>query len=98
MSTITAAASATIRENMPVADRLALIQRVLAKAYEEIETWNDDHVGSALAYLALAIADGKIDSNVDWSDENGNKDTAVVRAHFREWFTDEDPVWAFILA
>ena len=88
---------AAMRNSMSPANRLSLIQRVLEKAYDEVETWNDDHLGSALAYLALAIADGKPDSFVDWSDENGNPATRVARELFRQWFPGDDMVWLFIV-
>ena len=83
-------APALTAASLSVADRLALIQRVFAHAFEETESWNDDHLGTFLAYLALAIADGAADSFVDWTDANGNRDTKTVRELFRNWFPVSD--------
>lgn len=83
---------------MSPAERLALIQQVLAKAYAQTESWREHHLGAHLAYLALAIADAKPDSFVDWSPENNPTDSAtmIVRHLFAEWFPADHPVWKFI--
>jgi hypothetical protein len=84
----------TTRSNMPAADRVALIKRVLDRAYDETEVWYDSGFGAQLAYLALAIADGEPDSFVDWSEDICGMDD--IRAKFRAWFQPSDPVWLFI--
>jgi len=78
--------------------RLALIQQVLAKAYQQTESWREHHLGAHLAYLCLAIADAKPDSFVDWSPEETGRDecTAIVLHLFLDWFPPEHPVWQFI--
>jgi len=78
---------------MTEAQRLALIRRVLQCAHDETETFEgEDHVGSALAYLCLAIAANDEKSHVDWRGDHRPHTLAL----FRLWFDDADPVWKFI--
>lgn len=77
--------------------RLSIINRVLQTAYLNSESWGDQGLGSVLAYLALAISDGKPDSFVDWTSENGGDEATVnALALFRKWFAENDGVWWFI--
>ena len=87
-----------MENKLPVdpAFRLALIHEVLQKAYEESESWFVDNLGSHLAYLALAIADCKPDSFIEWSEGADGCPTWLVRRQFTRWFPDTHPVWDFI--
>jgi hypothetical protein len=75
-------------------DKLILIADVMNKAFDETESWREDHLGCSLAYLAHAIA---TDENVDWSDENGDEFTERLRELFRAWFKPNHDVWKFII-
>lgn len=81
---------------MNTEQRLALIRRVLNTASAGSESFRDHHLGAHLAYLAMAIADERPESFVDWSHEVGDESTEIVLHLFLEWFTPNDPVWKFI--
>ena len=85
-------ALAVVSEAPPVVESAAdMIQRVFAKVNQETETWRGpDYIGSDLAYLAWAIAEGPGKGAVEWDEYNA----AFIR--FREWFPESDPVWQFI--
>jgi hypothetical protein len=75
------------------AQKYDVIARVIALAYAQTESWREQHVGEALAYLCKAIADG---DQVDWSDpdeEQGDALIAILRAHL----PPADPVWRYII-
>ena len=76
------------------AQRFAILHGVLNRVYVEAESWHSDNIGSSLAYLCLAIADGKADSFVDWSSDVA--DTAEIRRLFERCFVKLHPVWRFI--
>ncbi len=74
-----------------------LIHEVLHRCYEESGTWREDHLGSDLAYLILAIADRKEDSHVVWGGVGKDEgDCWQTRRFMEKLFPPEHLVWAYI--
>lgn len=64
-----------------------LLRRVLHTAYDEAESWRDDGIGMALAYLVKAVLD---EGCVEWPE-----DSPACLA-FRRMFPEGDDVWKHI--
>jgi len=76
--------------------RSRLLREVLATAYRNTESWREDHIGCALAYLSDAIINDR-EGGVQWiappvSDECDQR----VLTYFRDWFPPTHGVWRYI--
>ena len=74
-------------------------QRVLRTVFEHSKSFEEDRVGSELAYIALTILESKPDDQkVTTWDLTGasGEDHAGICDMFRECFDEDDPVWNYI--
>lgn len=77
-------------------ERCSLAHEVFDCVFEETESFQEDHIGSQLAYLLGAITDYELprDSFVDWSPSCDN--TKAIYHLFKDKFPPWHPVWEFI--
>jgi hypothetical protein len=73
---------------------LLLLSRVCEAVYDATESFEQDYIGTHLAYLTWQIVRGQhtADHSVDWTTE----DTQPILRLFRELFVPTDRVWDYI--